>query len=233
MAKLYAATIKKSSPTTTYIPIDVAISGDKRSTLLVKSDQLNIIQEIQQCGERGLDSDKIVLWSKEGKAFSLDSRGTELLYSSEKQAAEEAHTIKKTKFLSGNVDTYVNVSPSKGSVEKLVKSSRVEDVTSGRKSFKELEKAGEGYSNITNLFFESKVLSRADDIAIRVREEFPLSSPEWQRWTNNTIKYNTTSLTQVVSEYFAGHSIGDVGGKLAGYVPKRGTTFLLQSILLL
>lgn len=64
------------------------------------------------------------------------------------------------------------------------------------------------------------MLHRADDIASRLKEEFPISSPEWSRWTNRTAEYNATSLTQVFGSYFAEQSIGDVGGK--DYVPKAG-----------
>jgi hypothetical protein len=35
-------------------------------------------------------------------------------------------------------------------------------------------------------------------------------------------KYNQTSLTQVLSEYFAGPTHGDVGGDDVNYVPERG-----------
>ena len=62
------------------------------------------------------------------------------------------------------------------------------------------------------LFKAEQVFSRADSIALKLKNEFPITSPEWQRWTNKTTAYNATSLTQVFAEYFAQHSIGDVGG---------------------
>jgi hypothetical protein len=63
---------------------------------------------------------------------------------------------------------------------------------------------------------------RRDYIATRIRDEFDMLSPVWQRWTNHTKLTNTTSLTQVFAEYFKSHSIGDVGGKNVDYVPRRG-----------
>ena len=53
------------------------------------------------------------------------------------------------------------------------------------------------------MFREEQVLNRADDIALRLKDEFSIVSPEWRRWTNKTNKYNTTSLVQVIGEYFA------------------------------
>lgn len=44
----------------------------------------------------------------------------------------------------------------------------------------------------------------------------------WKRWNNQTAKYNSISLKQVFAEYFQDFSIGDVGGKNARYIPKRG-----------
>ena len=57
---------------------------------------------------------------------------------------------------------------------------------------------------------------------MRIKAEFPISSPEFIRWSNKTTQYNTTSLAQAVSLYAAEHSVGDVGGEDADYVPKAG-----------
>ena len=66
------------------------------------------------------------------------------------------------------------------------------------------------------------VLNRADSIATKLKNEFPITSPEWRKWTEKTSVYNATSLTQVFADYFSENSIGDVGGKDVQYVPKRG-----------
>lgn len=65
-------------------------------------------------------------------------------------------------------------------------------------------------------------MNRRDSIATRVKDEFAMSSPVWQRWTDKTDITNTTSLSQVIAEYFQTQSIGDIGGKNVEYIPRRG-----------
>ena len=72
------------------------------------------------------------------------------------------------------------------------------------------------------IFMKEKVTNRANGIATRLKDNFPIDSDEWQRWTNKTETYHATSLTQVFGEYFKEHSIGDIGGNNANYIPKAG-----------
>jgi hypothetical protein len=75
---------------------------------------------------------------------------------------------------------------------------------------------------LIQMLLRERILHRADDIALRIKHEFPIASEEWTRWTNRTAAYNTTSLTQAISTYFAEHSIGDVGDAGSNYVPRAG-----------
>lgn len=76
------------------------------------------------------------------------------------------------------------------------------------------------------LLIEERVLHLADEIALRIRNNYPMTSPVWEAWTNKTSKYNATSLTQVFAEYFRNYSIGDTGildeNGESQYVPQRG-----------
>ena len=72
------------------------------------------------------------------------------------------------------------------------------------------------------LFVDETVNNRADNIANRLKEDFSMLSKPWSRWTNKTAMYNATSLTQVFSEYYREHSIGDIGGANVNYSPRPG-----------
>ena len=72
------------------------------------------------------------------------------------------------------------------------------------------------------MFKSEELIHRAEDIAIRLKDNFPITSEEWKRWTNKTTQYNATSLTQVFAEYYSEQSIGDIGGDDVDYVPKPG-----------
>lgn len=55
-------------------------------------------------------------------------------------------------------------------------------------------------------------MARANSITNKMNEEVPWNSSLWSTWNNKTEKYGTTSLKQVMVEYFKDHSIGDIGG---------------------
>jgi hypothetical protein len=101
-------------------------------------------------------------------------------------------------------------------------STKKADLASGLHTVEEMEASGRAYRNISQLLVDRAVLDRADGIAVRVRDDFPLASDTWSRWTNATEKYKETSLTQVMSEYFKDHSIGDCGGSGDDYTPLPG-----------
>lgn len=71
------------------------------------------------------------------------------------------------------------------------------------------------------MFHNEAIYNRANEIALRMRDKYPMDSPEWREWTRHTTRYNATSLTQVMAEYFATCSVGDIGTEdykpLAGY----------------
>jgi len=50
---------------------------------------------------------------------------------------------------------------------------------------------------LPQLFRAERQAHRAEDIALRLKANYSISSPEWQRWTNYTEKTNSTSLLQV------------------------------------
>lgn len=203
------------STATTYVPVDIPIAN-KKSTLLIKSDEEILLQELRTQKNR-LDETTISLWVSEGKARWLEESTSTIT---------KLTTVKKPKFIRDKADTYFNLAPATSKSLYLVKSTKAADVLSGSLSFLEAERRGEAFKNLTEMMIDYNVTSRADTIASRVKNEFPIASAEWLRWTNQTIKYNATSLTQVMSEYFANHSIGDIGtkgiGNVARYIPKRG-----------
>ena len=221
---------------TTYVPIDIG-NEEAITTLLVKSDQHEIISNLKKMSESSaIDQTQLERWKSEGVVFPLDSEGTHSLMASERKELEANSVVKRKDRLRHNVDVYLNISPKKKSPQ-LIKASSARDYVNGRKDFQTLEQTGAGFSNMSDLFVDYSVLSRADHIATRISTEFPIGSPEWQRYTNKTMLYNATSLTQVctfsiaifithdaqvISEYFTEHSIGDVGGAGANYIPRRG-----------
>lgn len=196
----FALDVVPSTSTSTYIPLNISIAGSgttKKNTLLVKSGEFEVLSEIRKLNGKGVDESKIALWSAEERVFWLNGKGQELLYKAEKASSEKLTVVKKTKSIGMNVDTYVDVGGHNGKGSVYVKSSRVNEALSGTKSLEELKRSGEAFSNLTELFVDYQITTRADNIATRMRKEFPIASPEWQRWTNNTMKYNTSSLMQV------------------------------------
>lgn len=72
------------------------------------------------------------------------------------------------------------------------------------------------------MLLRERVLHRADDIAMRLKHDYPISSPEWNRWSNISASYNASTLGHAISTYFSEHSIGDVGDEDSQYVPRAG-----------
>jgi hypothetical protein len=72
------------------------------------------------------------------------------------------------------------------------------------------------------LFIDERITSRADNISKRMQNEFSFNSPEYITWTNKTATYNSTSLQQVIGEYFNEFSVGDIGNAGSNYSPRPG-----------
>ena len=184
------------SSSVTYIPIEIK-DKENPTTLLVKSDQHEVIADLRKMMQSShVDSHVIEQWKALGHIYTLDAEGTQSLMASERKQLEEAYVIRRTSRLRHNVDAYFNVASAKAK-PKLIKASSARDYQTGRRDFESLQRMGEGFSNVSDLFVDYSVLSRADNIATRISTEFPLASPEWQRYTNKTVQYNATSLTQV------------------------------------
>ena len=182
----------------TYVPIELK-NDQKPTTLLVKSDQHEVIADLKKMIQSShVDSAQIEQWKVNGFIYTLDAEGTQSLLASERKQLEDTYVIRRKSPLRHNVDTYVNVATSKAK-PKLIKASSAKDYVTGRRDFETLQRMGQGFSNMSDLFVDYSVLSRADNIATRISTEFPLASPEWQRYTNKTMEYNATSLTQVTS----------------------------------
>ena len=184
------------SNSVTYIPIELK-DEQKPTTLLVKSDQHEVIGNLKKMIQSSrVDSAQIEKWKANGVIYTLDSEGTQSLLAFERKQIEDTYVIRRKARLRHNVDAYLNVASAKAK-PKLIKASQAKDYMAGRRDFATLERMGQGFSNISDLFVDYSVLSRADNIATRISTEFSLASPEWQRYTNKTMQYNATSLTQV------------------------------------
>ena len=198
-----------------------------KSTILVRDDANDIVDMINTWTESSkIDDNLVEKWMEEGRAFWLTSQGTRAMHLAERRSWKEKPTIKKPSTLKYAVDTYINIGNSDNDNEMiLIKESsgfNKNDVDSNAISLDTLESKGLAFRNIDKLIADKKLVNKIDSITDRVTSEFPIASDEWQRWTNQTNRYNSTSLTQVMSEYFKDYSIGDCGGEPGAYVPKPG-----------
>jgi hypothetical protein len=190
-----ASTLSRTS--TTYIPFSIGI--DEKETLLVKSDEDEIISLMRSLDMNGeVSITKLTKWIEQGKVFKLTDDGTNALVAKEQDRLRDVTTFKREKRLHSSIDTYINIASNVKKESKLIKSSKATDYYSGLKDFKDLEQRGEAFTNLTELFVDHRVLSRANSIAQRLVNDFAVSSPEWRRYTNKTMEYNATSLTEVI-----------------------------------
>ena len=125
-------------------------------------------------------------------------------------------------------DVYINLEENNKDTLCLLKASKAKiapKLSSNDRLTKGLVKRGEIFNDL-EWFFEDRNLTRkGNEIATRMKEEFPLDSKEWKLWTSKTDEYNATSLTQVFGEYFRDFSAGDNGGvdvSDAHYISKPG-----------
>lgn len=215
----------------TYIPVVLpAKKQQKKTTLLVRSDEKEILDTIASWllrGKDSIDDAKVDTWMAMGLAFPLSDEGTIAIHDTEVQHIAETQRKQKLNMRSkyaadiylqtqsGDDTLYVKAS-SNPSVLRQVQS----DVTPV--NMDDFIRRGEVFTNVSKLLVDEQMVDRVNSIATRLHKDFPMTSPEWKRWTDRTSLYNATSLTQVMAIYFQEQSIGDVGGKNADYVPKRG-----------
>ena len=193
--------------------------------MLVKRDQVEVLNALKGLEGQPVPDAQIDAWAEQGLAFRSSPEGVRAMHLAEvKVRRATAATVRKPSSLRYSAaDLYVQVGSDKQPL--YVKASKaaaaLEDVAAGTLTAQQLERKGDAFTNVTELFIAERVLSRADDIATRIKD-FPLMSSQWKTWINKSESYNATSLQQVMVSYFQEQSIGDVGGRDAKYVPKRG-----------
>jgi hypothetical protein len=74
---------------------------------------------------------------------------------------------------------------------KASKTGMIADLKNGVVTAEELERRGDAFKNLTELYVAEKVVNRADDIATRLKT-YPIVSPLWKTWINKTASYNAT-----------------------------------------
>ncbi|KAJ1429401.1 hypothetical protein B484DRAFT_60575 [Ochromonadaceae sp. CCMP2298] len=194
--------------------------------LLVKDGEQAILDTIEcwSTGKLEVEDDEIVRWIDKGLAFWMNPEGTRSIHISEVKEKPPATAMldRRPKSAWLAADVYVNCGTD--SAPLYVDAAKFESLKNGGKGVEaeQLIESGDAHRNLEHLFVSEQVLSRADSIATRLKEEFGVASPEWARWTNKTSTYNATSLTQIMGEYFATQSIGDVGGADVNYEPRPG-----------
>ena len=205
-------------------------------TLLVKENDIKTkeVREtiaLWQGNAESYDEDILDQWVESGVAFYNSSEGIRSIYKSEKKMNKNIKRLVKPSrrnFMAA--DVYKNIGTEEDPIYlKSSLSSQAERIKNSlgiekdRKKFlHDLIAEGKIFTNVTKLFTEETLRQRADSISIKLKNEYPMTSKEWEKWTEATSRYNATSLTQVIAEYFSKQSIGDIGGEHVNYVPRRG-----------
>lgn len=202
----------------TYKTITIPSDIEKEMTLLVKDDASHIFQTIESNKGIEFDQNTIDQWIEEGSAVPFTPQGTRDIHNRERKMHRNLQRSSTKQMIAA--DVFVN----KGTEEKPIYVKRGSFSTDDliEAELNEMIKSGDAFTNVTKLLEAEKILNRADNIALRLKTDFAPESEEWARWTKMSDAYNVTSLEQVMAEYFRSHSIGDVGGKNADYVPKPG-----------
>eukprot|EP01041_Mallomonas_annulata_P012026 gene12026-25196_t len=222
----FSSILSMSSAPTTYVPVQLNVpKAQKKATILVKNANPIVIEAINSWKDKeSIDMEKIDEWMQQGLAFWLNPQGTRALHIAESKASKDI-SDKMPKSMQYSADVFVNTAPEGSEDLQLVSARRIhslEDIKSGEIDMKTLERAGDAFTNISMLFTDRKIINRADDIATRLSNDFHISSPQWKTWVNRTASYNATTLGQAFAYYFQEHTAGDIGGKSANYVPKKG-----------
>jgi len=204
-----------------------------KTELLVRDGEDEIFATISSwgTGKKKEKEEAVKQWTEQGSAFWMDAEGTRAVHLAEiKRKRPSSTSLKlpaikpKNKWIAA--DVYVNCATDDDPV--YMHTSKYQSLMQGNDkrlsdtALEALIDSGAAFRNISYMLTSEQVLNRADGIATRLKDDFEMVSPEWRRWTEKTTGYNTTSLTQVVGEYFSQHSIGDVGGPNARYEGKPG-----------
>lgn len=224
IADQFQATLKRPQM---YKSIQVTVPNlQSKVSLLVKNEYEKSVSETieswkaQIGGLTKKPEDEINEWIDRGMAFLSTPEGTRSIYKSEYELARHQRVTSKGLPKRNTMAAEVYVNTGTKDVPVYVKAS---EYSKGKVVDTEfLRHKGLAFTNVSQLFTAETVLNRADSIALKLKSEYSITSPEWRRWTNRTAAYNATSLTQVFAEYFSAFSIGDVGGKDVAYTPKRG-----------
>lgn len=223
-----------SSSSTTSNPMkpmtykSVAINSEKLPVknlrLLVKDESILETLELWSENEDLVEEETMQRWVDNGLAFLSTPEGTREIHKAELKQRGARVTTKKSRSKFMAADIYVNA----GTVDEplFIRANNPIAPADQRKTqqehTKDLKSKGKAFGNLDHLFNEEKILKRAEGIATKLKNEFPEDGPEWAMWTKKTTEYNTTSLSQVMAEYFRDSSIGDVGGAKIDYRPMPG-----------
>lgn len=161
---------------------------------------------------------------QQGLVFQNDDIGISAIQTYEKSSNRFTKTARPPISSQYQNRLYINVNGNKDDlvlVKSTIGESLIHDIKQGRLNVDDFISKGEAFKNISMLFTDERILNRVDNIVFKMQSEFDMTSNEWARWTNQTAKYDATSLTQVVGEYFREQSIGDIGDGI-GYTPRAG-----------
>jgi hypothetical protein len=214
-----------TSSVVTYTHIELGGKKNEGMELLVASTNEKLIAKLTEMKvSKNIDMKVINKGVEDGYIYYANDEDIERLCQNEKNNNKK--TITKSfpvKQSSSVAETYQNIGTTKKPV--FLKSSKVgaaADYKSGVISEESLRRQGYLFDNLTVLFNDEVSMQRLNTIALTLKNEYKLTSPEWKKWTNKTSAYNATSLTQVMAEYFSEYSIGDIGGEGANYIPRKG-----------
>ena len=205
---------------------DLRIVSCRKSTLLVKRDEMEVINALNSMSNDGqtITEDQIDTWTAEGLAFRSTPEGVRAMHIAEtKQTQKIVPSMRKPSSLRfSGADLYIQAGTDQQPLYiKASKAGTLPDLANGVLSTHQLEQNGDAFTNVTELFETERVTWRAADIAERIKD-FPIMSSQYRTWVNKTDTYNASSLQQVMAAYYQDNSIGDVGGPNAKYESKRG-----------
>ena len=211
----------------TYKEVEIT-NKDRNEKVSLLFDEINnqAIQGMLKDSKYVVSDSTLQEWVEKGLVYNAADETAMMTIAYNEKSKKKSSSRGRRRYLD-SASTYVNI----GTDEQPVylsseKKGMARDIEKGLVDRDALFSSGFLFNNITHLFVDENVTARADDIAIRIRDNYPMTSPLWKRWTSKTNSYNSTSLTQVVAEYFQDYSTGDIGAPGTGdgkdYIPKRG-----------
>ena len=213
-----------ASAVITYTHLALQFKKGEDLELLVASNNNKLLAQLINMKESKMVDMKLIdKGIEDGEIFYASDEDIQRLFQNELNNNKKISTKSfPTKSLSGIAETYNNIGTAKKPI--FIKSSKVSvvpDYKKGMVSEESLRRQGYLFDNLTVLFNDEVNMQRLNTIALKLKNEYKLTSPEWKKWTNKTSLYNATSLTQVMAEYFRDYSIGDIG-EGGDYVPRKG-----------